>query len=221
VNRPFIGPVRQVQSGFRKRARKYVKMNPRLSSYNQSNDLQSKFCVLKKHSEMFIPANGDILFSVSVAELSTCPQWAYFSGLFNKYKLEFIKVTIHQSGNMKVLYSYATLDTNDDPASINECLKHQNSRKHDAAQDNHAPGRTMMFGRAQDYTDYLDSPDIGAELGVVAGVRGSGSSAFARTNGSKVGSMGFASKGVGSEAISMTIEFGVRFRGLRENIQIT
>jgi hypothetical protein len=202
--------------------RKKYKPNPRHNvMYNRNNDLDQKFCVVKRHAEAFVPASGDSFMSISCAELSTSPSWTYYSGLFNRYKLEWIKVTIHQSADMMVIYSFASVDSTDAPTTIAEVLKHANARKHDTCQDRYSPSRTLEVKKSQAFADYLDCNDIGADLGSVTGTRGSGSTPFSITGGNKKCMIGLATKGVGSRTINLTIEFGIRFIGMNDAANVT
>jgi hypothetical protein len=218
-NDAFIGPIRE--SGFRKRARKYI-ARPRHSLYNKSNDLDTKFCVLKKHINFNTLGSasepGDTYLTISCAELGTAPQWAYFSNLFNRYKLEWIKVTIHQGHEMMCMYSFASLDSVTAPSSTDETLKHQNVRVHDTTQDRYAPSRTLDLKRSQAFSDYLNTSDIGTDLGTVSGVQGSGNAGnqFAVVAGSKKAMIGIATKGSQTRDCQATLQFGVRFRGLND-----
>jgi hypothetical protein len=217
---PYQGPLKRKRQynygGLTGKNTKYAKKNPRHNLYNKNNDLDSKFCVLKKHADLFTDSTGDAFVSISCAELGTCPQWTYYSGLFNRYKLEWIKMTIHQANDMMVIYSYASLDNVAAPTTMDEVLKHANTRVHDTTQDRYAPGRTLKLKGSQAFSDYLETKDIGTDLGSVSGIRGSSSNAWSVTAGTKQAGIGFVCKGVASRQVQITIEFGVRFRGLND-----
>jgi hypothetical protein len=195
---------------------------PRASLYNKANDLDTKFCVLKKHLNFNTLGSasepGDTYLTISCAELSTAPQWAYFSNLFNRYKLEWIKVTIHQAHDMACMYSFASLDSVAAPTSTDEVLKHQNVRVHDTTQDRYAPSRTLDLKKSQAFGDYLECADVEAQLGTVSGVQGSSNAGnlFAVVAGTKKAMIGISTKGSVTRDAQMTVQFGIRFRGLND-----
>jgi len=178
---------------------------PRRSMYNKHNDLDTKFCVLKLHEQFTTAVTGEKLGLVKIGQLQACPAWTYYSNLFNRYKVQWMRFKLHSPTDVAVMYTYVSMDDVDAPSSRDHILRSQSARVHDVCQNRYAPGRTLKLRYAEAFNDFLDVDMANADIGNVD------------TAGSKKCKIGYSITGQYQRELQLSIEFGVTFRGLKDD----
>jgi len=213
----FIGPMQQgrkrpyvTKQGFRSKLYKRSRYVPkaRRSMFNKSNDMDTKFCVLKLHQQITTEVTGEKLGCIKIGQLQSAPAWAYYSNLFNKYKVEWMRFKLHSPTDIAVMYTYVSMDDVDVPSSRDFILRSQSARVHDVCQTRLAPGRTVKLGRAEAFNDFLDVDNASNDIGDVD------------TAGTKKCKIGYSITGQYQRELQVSIEFGVKFRGLNDNTAV-
>jgi hypothetical protein len=185
--------------------------------YARANDMNSHFQTLKYAPPEFTFGTGTTKFHmVCPSQLQQCPGWSYWSGLFERYLIKWVKVEWKTSSNLVRGYSHASLDDTTLDTSLANIIKSPSVREHDFSDNaRHTPQRTLKLSGAQAFKDFLQVSDANTDLGTYDG------NTQVQTGGTHKFKIGLGVDGYGSGYIYPSITFGVIFRGLKDNVNIS
>lgn len=185
--------------------------------YGQQNDMNSHFCTLTDSPEQIGIASMTTRFGMVVPSmLQACPSWAYWSGLYHRYKIEWVKIQFNCQANTIVLHSCVSMDSTTLHTDLDDVLKQPSVRTHQVHDNSPIPAsRTLKLFGAQAWKDYLDCDSANADIGTYT------ANGQTQTGGTHKFGIHYAMQSSGGGHAFPTIKFGVRFRGLRDTVNMS
>jgi hypothetical protein len=187
------------------------------SRYARANDMNTHFQTLKYAPPKFDSTTGTTVFHmVCPSQVQQCPAWSYWSGLFERYVIKWVRVEWKTSSNLIRGYSHASLDDTTLDTSLANIIKSPSVREHDFSDNaKHTPQRTLKLSGAQAFKDFLQVSDVNTDLGTYD------PSTQVQTGGTHKFKIGLGVDGYGNSSVYPSITFGVLFRGLKDDVTIS
>lgn len=184
-------------------------------AYNKANDMNTHFQVLTDAPETLSITSGTDKFGCVVPSmLPQCPGFPYWKGLFERYKIVWVKVQFRTSINGIIMMSHCSLDSTTLDTDLDNIMKSPSLRQHDLTEvAKHSAQRTLKLSGAQDWKDFLDCDTTNADLGTYSNQ--------VTTGGTHKFKIGYGARAYGNAQIMPVVSFGVLFRGLRDDVTIS
>lgn len=185
--------------------------------YGQQNDMNSHFCTLTDSPETLGIVSLTNRFGMVVPSmLQACPSWPYWSGLYQRYKIEWVKIQFNVQANGIVCHSAVSLDSTTLHTDLDQILKQPSVRTHQVHDNAPVPAsRTLKLMGAQAWKDYLECDSANSDIGTY------NANGQTQTGGSHLFGIHYSIQASGAGHAIPTIKFGVRFRGLRDTVNMT